>query len=370
MWIAALLGMATKYAEGFLAIKYRNIDSNGHVLGGPFYYIENGMGQRWKWLAKIFAIFGSCVALFGIGTFTQVSGISNSAKAIFDPKLKYTINIFGHDYSWAVIITGIIVTIVVALVVIGGIKRIAMTSQVIVPFMAGLYILAVVVLIICNIEKLPSTIAEIFSYAFGFKAVAGGTLASVAIAMQKGVARGIFSNEAGLGSAPIAAAAARTKEPTRQGLISMTGTFIDTVVVCTMTGLAIVMTGVWKDTKLEGVQVTIKAFQKGLSFIPSDVAAIVLMVCLFFFAFTSILGWNYYGERCVEYLTNKNKKMVLIYRCLFILAIFIGPYLTVTVVWTTADIFNGLMAIPNIIALIVLSPIIVLGTREYLNRNK
>ncbi|MBR2213079.1 MAG: sodium:alanine symporter family protein [Eubacterium sp.] len=370
MWIAALLGMATKYAEGFLAIKYRNIDSNGHVLGGPFYYIENGMGQRWKWLAKIFAIFGSCVALFGIGTFTQVSGISNSAKAIFDPKLKYTINIFGHDYSWAVIITGIIVTIVVALVVIGGIKRIAMTSQVIVPFMAGLYILAVVVLIICNIEKLPSTIAEIFSYAFGFKAVAGGTLASVAIAMQKGVARGIFSNEAGLGSAPIAAAAARTKEPTRQGLISMTGTFIDTVVVCTMTGLAIVMTGVWKDTKLEGVQVTIKAFQKGLSFIPSDVAAIVLMVCLFFFAFTSILGWNYYGERCVEYLTNKNKKMVLIYRCLFILAIFIGPYLTVTVVWTTADIFNGLMAIPNIIALLVLSPIIVLGTREYLNRNK
>ena len=370
MWIAALLGMATKYAEGFLAIKYRHIDSNGHVLGGPFYYIENGMGQRWKWLAKIFAIFGSCVALFGIGTFTQVSGISNSAKAIFDPKLKHTINIFGHDYSWAVIITGIIVTIVVALVIIGGIKRIAMTSQVIVPFMAGLYILAVVVLIICNIEKLPSTIAEIFSYAFGFKAVAGGTLASVAIAMQKGVARGIFSNEAGLGSAPIAAAAARTKEPTRQGLISMTGTFIDTVVVCTMTGLAIVMTGVWKDTKLEGVQVTIKAFQKGLSFVPSDVAAIVLMVCLFFFAFTSILGWNYYGERCVEYLTNKNKKLVLIYRCLFILAIFIGPYLTVTMVWTTADIFNGLMAIPNIIALLVLSPIIVLGTREYLNRNK
>lgn len=370
MWIAALLGMATKYAEGFLAIKYRHIDSNGHVLGGPFYYIENGMGQRWKWLAKIFAIFGSCVALFGIGTFTQVSGISNSAKAIFDPKLKHTINIFGHDYSWAVIITGIIVTIVVALVIIGGIKRIAMTSQVIVPFMAGLYILAVVVLIFCNIEKLPSTIAEIFSYAFGFKAVAGGTLASVAIAMQKGVARGIFSNEAGLGSAPIAAAAARTKEPTRQGLISMTGTFIDTVVVCTMTGLAIVMTGVWKDTKLEGVQVTIKAFQKGLSFVPSDVAAIVLMVCLFFFAFTSILGWNYYGERCVEYLTNKNKNLVLIYRCLFILAIFIGPYLTVTMVWTTADIFNGLMAIPNIIALLVLSPIIVLGTREYLNRNK
>ena len=258
----------------------------------------------------------------------------------------------------------------VALVVIGGIKRIAMTSQVIVPFMAGLYILAVIVLIICNIDKLPSAIVEIVSYAFGAKALAGGAFASIAIAMQKGVARGIFSNEAGLGSAPIAAAAARTKEPTRQGLISMTGTFIDTVVVCTMTGLAIVITGVWKDTKLEGVQVTIKAFQKGLSFVPSDVAAIVLMVCLIFFAFTSILGWNYYGERCVEYLTNKNRVLVLSYRFLFILAIFIGPYLTVSMVWTTADIFNGLMAIPNIIALLVLSPIIVLGTREYLNRNK
>ena len=370
MWIAALLGMATKYAEGFLAIKYRQIDSNGHVLGGPFYYIENGMGKRWKWLAKAFAIFGSFAALLGIGTITQVSGIANSAKAIFDPKLKNTISVFGHDYSWAVIITGIIVTIVVALVVIGGIKRIAMTSQVIVPFMAGLYILAVIILIICNIEKLPSAIAEIVSYAFGVKALAGGAFASIAIAMQKGVARGIFSNEAGLGSAPIAAAAARTKEPTRQGLISMTGTFIDTVVVCTMTGLAIVITGVWKDTKLEGVQVTIKAFQKGLSFVPSDVAAIVLMVCLIFFAFTSILGWNYYGERCVEYLTNKNKTLVLVYRFLFIFAIFIGPYLTVSMVWTAADIFNGLMAIPNIIAILVLSPIIVVGTRKYLNKNK
>lgn len=370
MWIAALLGMATKYAEGFLAIKYRQIDSNGHVLGGPFYYIENGMGKRWKWLAKAFAIFGSFAALLGIGTITQVSGIANSAKAIFDPKLKNTISVFGHDYSWAVIITGIIVTIVVALVVIGGIKRIAMTSQVIVPFMAGLYILAVIILIICNIEKLPSAIAEIVSYAFGVKALAGGAFASIAIAMQKGVARGIFSNEAGLGSAPIAAAAARTKEPTRQGLISMTGTFIDTVVVCTMTGLAIVITGVWKDTKLEGVQVTIKAFQKGLSFVPSDVAAIVLMVCLIFFAFTSILGWNYYGERCVEYLTNKNNTLVLVYRFLFIFAIFIGPYLTVSMVWTTADIFNGLMAIPNIIAILVLSPIIVVGTRKYLNKNK
>ena len=370
MWIAALLGMATKYAEGFLAIKYRHIDKNGHVLGGPFYYIEKGMGQKWKWLAKIFAIFGSCVALFGIGTFTQVSGIANSAKTIFDPNLKHTVSIFGHEYSWAVIIVAIVVTIAVALVVIGGIKRIAMASEVIVPFMAGLYIISVVALIICNITKLPAAIGEIFSYAFGFKALAGGAFASIAIAMQRGVARGIFSNEAGLGSAPIAAAAAKTKEPTRQGLISMLGTFIDTVVVCTMTGLAIVITGVWKDKSSEGVEVTIKAFQKGLTFIPNEVAAITLMVCLIFFAFTSIIGWNYYGERCVEYLTNKNKYLMMAYRCAFIAAIFIGPYLTVTVIWTTADIFNGLMAIPNIIAILVLSPIIVAGTREYLNKSK
>ncbi|HAR91638.1 MAG TPA: sodium:alanine symporter family protein [Eubacterium sp.] len=370
MWIAALLGMATKYAEGFLAIKYRHIDENGHVLGGPFYYIEKGMGQKWKWLAKIFAIFGSCVALFGIGTFTQVSGIANSAKTIFDPNLKHTVSIFGHEYSWAVIIVAIVVTIAVALVVIGGIKRIAMASEVIVPFMAGLYIISVVALIICNITKLPAAIGEIFSYAFGFKALAGGAFASIAIAMQRGVARGIFSNEAGLGSAPIAAAAAKTKEPTRQGLISMLGTFIDTVVVCTMTGLAIVITGVWKDKSSEGVEVTIKAFQKGLTFIPNEVAAITLMVCLIFFAFTSIIGWNYYGERCVEYLTNKNKYLMMAYRCAFIAAIFIGPYLMVTVIWTIADIFNGLMAIPNIIAILVLSPIIVAGTREYLNKSK
>ena len=368
MWIAALLGMATKYAEGFLAIKYRHIDEKGHVLGGPFYYIEKGMGQKWKWLAKLFAIFGSCVALFGIGTFTQVNGIANSAKTIFDPNLKHTVSIFGREYSWAVIIVAIVLTIVVALVIIGGIKRIALASEIVVPFMAGLYIISVITLIICNITKLPAAIGEIFSYAFGFKAIAGGTLASIAIAMRMGVARGIFSNEAGLGSAPIAAAAAKTKEPVRQGLISMIGTFVDTVVVCTMTGLAIVITGVWRDKSLEGVEVTIKAFQKGITFIPNNVAAIMLMICLIFFAFTSIIGWNYYGERCIEYLTNKNKILMMAYRCVFIAAIFIGPYLTVTAIWTITDIFNGLMAIPNIIALLALSPIIVVGTREYLNK--
>ena len=368
MWIAALLGMATKYSEGFLAIKYRHISLKGHVLGGPFYYIEGGMGLRWKWLAKFFAFFGAMAALLGIGTFTQVNGIANSVKGIFDPKVENTVALFGKDYSISVVITAIVLTAIVAAVVIGGIKRISTVSEIVVPFMAGLYILAVIVLIIFNIEKLPMAVKEIVTDAFGARAIGGGAFASIAIAMQKGVARGIFSNEAGLGSAPIAAAAAKTKEPVKQGLVSMTGTFIDTVVVCTMTGLAIVITGVWKDKSLEGVNMTIKAFQKGLTFVPNQVAGIVLMACLMFFAFTSILGWNYYGERCVEYLTRKSKTMIMIYRILFITAVFIGPYMTVQAVWTIADIFNGLMAIPNIIAILVLSPVIVKGTNEFFKR--
>lgn len=370
MWIAALLGMATKYAEGFLAIKYRKVDSDGHVLGGPFYYIEKGMGEKWKWLAKTFAFFGACVGLFGIGTISQVNGIANASKTIFDPNKKHMISIFGRHYSIAVVIAAVVVTVVVALVVIGGIQRIAKASEIIVPFMAGLYVFSVIVLILFNIDKLPMALKQIITYAFGAKAIAGGAFTSFTIALQKGVARGIFSNEAGLGSAPIAAAAARTKEPVRQGLISMTGTFVDTVIVCTMTGLAIVITGVWKDNSIEGVEVTIKAFQKGLPFIPNSLASILLLVSLVFFAFTTILGWNYYGERCVEYLSNQNNKIVMVYRGLYILAVFIGPYLTVSAVWTIADIFNGLMAIPNIIAILFLSPVIVAGTREYLNRKK
>ncbi len=370
MWIAALLGMATKYAEGFLAIKYRHINEKGHVLGGPFYYIEKGMGANWKWLARLFAFFGACVGLLGIGTFAQVNGISNSVKGIFDPKMKHVVTLFGKDYSVAVVITACIVTIIAAAVVIGGIKRIAAVSEFVVPFMAGIYILLVIILVIINIDKLPEAIREIIEGAFGARAIGGGAAASFAIALQRGVARGIFSNEAGLGSAPIAAAAAKTKEPVRQGLVSMTGTFIDTVVVCTMTGLAIVITGAWKNANLEGVNVTIKAFKDGLPFLPGNAAGILLMVCLVFFAFTTILGWNYYGERCVEYLTNESKAAVIVYRVLYILAVFIGPYMTVKLVWTIADILNGFMAIPNIIAILALSPIIVKGTKEYFNRVK
>ena len=310
MWVAAFFGMATKYAEGFLAVRYRTIDDEGHVLGGPFYYIENGMGHKWKWLAKIFAFFGTCVGLFGIGTFTQVNGIASATLSFFDPNKENTVKILGAEYSIVTVITAIILAIFVGLVVIGGLQRIAKVSQVVVPFMAIIYIVAVLVLIVANIEKLPGALATIVEYAFGAKAAAGGVLAAIGISMQKGIARGIFSNEAGLGSAPIAAAAAKTKEPVRQGLVTMTGTFIDTIIVCTLTGLSIVMMGSYQVKGIEGVQVTTEAFQKGLHFLPGEVSAFILMICLVFFAFTTILGWDYYGERCLEYLTNRNKNAV------------------------------------------------------------
>ena len=256
------------------------------------------------------------------------------------------------------------------LVVIGGIQRISKVSQIIVPFMAVLYIVVCLVLIIVNINKVPAAFETIVKCAFKPMSFAGGVTASLAIAMQKGVARGIFSNEAGLGSAPIAAAAAQTKEPVRQGLVTMTGTFIDTIIVCTMTGLSIVMMGSWQDGSLEGIAVTTDAFQKGLFFMPGQVAAFILMICLVFFAFTTILGWDYYGERCLEYLTNGSKVSVQIYRWLYILCVFIGPYMTVKAVWTIADIFNGLMAIPNIIALLALSSVVVAETKDYFARHK
>ena len=364
MVIAAFFGMATKYAEGLLAIKYRTIDEEGHVLGGPFYYIENGMGKKWTWLAKIFAFFGAGVGLFGIGTFTQVNSIASAVKNFFDPDMAHTVSLLGGNYSWATVIAGLFLTVCVGLVVLGGIQRIAKVSEIIVPFMAVLYVGLAVIIIITNITAVPAALASIVKSAFTGSALAGGAVGSMFVAMQKGVARGIFSNESGLGSAPIAAAAARTKEPVRQGLVSMTGTFIDTIVICTMTGLSIVLAGSWLNPELEGVAITMDAFQKGLPF-PSFVATFSLMLCLVFFAFTTILGWNYYGERCVEYLFNRNKGVVMGYRILYILAVFIGPYMTVKAVWNIADIFNALMAFPNLIALLALNGVIVKETRDF-----
>ena len=366
MEIAALFGMATKYAEGFLAIRYRTVDKDGHYLGGPFYYIENGMGSRWKWLAKLFAVFGMLAGLLGIGTITQINGITSAANNFFDPdKSHIAFTLFEQNYTWTTVIMGLIITICAALVIIGGLKRISQISQVVVPFMAIAYVLCCVILIVCNIGAIPHAVVEIVRSAFGMDAVAGGALGAIIVAMQKGIARGIFSNEAGLGSAPIAAAAARTKEPVRQGLVTMTGTFIDTIVICTMTGLAIVVSGKWSNPNLQGVEITDAAFQSGLPF-PGKVSSFILMACLVFFAFTTILGWSYYSERCLTYLRGKaSHTMTLIFRWLYIAAVFIGPYLTVEAVWDTADVFNGLMAFPNIIALLALSGIIAADTKQY-----
>ena len=369
MVIAALFGMATKYSEGLLAIKYRVIEPVGHVLGGPFYYIEHGMGKKWKWLAKLFAFFGVCVGLLGLGTFTQINGISSAVNNFFDPNMSNTVKIFGMEYSWTVIITGIIVTVCTGLVIIGGIKRISTVSEFVVPFMAILYVTVCVIILIVNIKAIPAAFGEIIAGAFGFKAAAGGMLGAMVLAMQKGVARGIFSNEAGLGSAPIAAAAAQTKEPARQGLVTMTGTFIDTIVICTMTGLCIVITGAWRpELALEGVGVTTYAFQNGLFFLPGAVPAFIIMLCLVFFAFTTILGWDYYSEKCLEYLSGGNLKAVKVYRWIYILAVFFGPYMTISAVWTIADIFNGLMALPNLIAIVALSGVIASETKKYFNK--
>ena len=370
MVVAAFFGMATKYSEGLLAVKYRTVDPDGHTLGGPFYYIEKGMGTQWRWLAKIFAFFGVCVGLMGIGTFTQVNGIASAVKNFFDPDSQMMVNLpLVGEYSIAVVISSFVLAICVALVVIGGIKRIADVSQIIVPFMSVIYLVFCVSLILLNITHVPEAIVVIVKGAFNPQSVTGGIVGTMFIAMQKGVARGIFSNEAGLGSAPIAAAAAQTKEPVRQGLVSMTGTFIDTIVICTMTGLSIVVTGAWQVEGIEGVQVTTYAFQNGLP-IPPTISAFVLMICLIFFAFTTILGWDYYSERCLEYLSNRNMKVVKAYRWLYILAVFIGPYMTLSAVWTIADIFNGLMALPNMIALIVLSGVVVKETKSYFERHK
>ncbi len=370
MEVAAFFGMATKYSEGLLAIKYRRKDKNGQYIGGPFYYIENGMGQKWKWLAKLFAIFGLLAGLMGIGTITQINGITSAANNFFDPEKLHTISLFGMDYTWTQIIAGLVITICVALIVIGGIKRIASVSEIVVPVMVVLYIGCCILILVTHITEIPAAIVTIVESAFGMRAVAGGVLGAIFASMQSGVARGIFSNEAGLGSAPIAAAAARTNEPARQGLVTMTGTFIDTIIVCTMTGLSIVLSGCLEtNPELQGVEVTNAAFQYGLPF-PAKVSSFILMICLVFFAFTTILGWNYYSERCLSYLTGSNKTATMVFRWLYIAAVFIGPYLTVEAVWNMADIFNGLMALPNIVALIALSGVVSMETKAYLQKLK
>ncbi|PRR78096.1 Amino-acid carrier protein AlsT [Clostridium liquoris] len=351
MWVAAFFGMATKYAEGLLAVKYRVTDKNGQMSGGPMYYIERGLGN--KWLAKIFAVFGIGVAYFGIGTFAQINAMSDSLM---------------DSYGVPVIVTGIIITILVAMVTLGGIKSIAKVSEKIVPFMAILYMAASLVILAVNIKLVPAAIALVINSAFKPTAAVGGFLgATVRQAIQNGVARGVFSNESGLGSAPIAAAAAKTKSCVRQGLISMTGTFIDTIVICTMTGITLILTGTWK-SDLAGAAMTNAAFTNGMPI--ASLGKFIITVGLLFFAFTTILGWNYYGERCTEYLFGV--KGIKPYRYIFIGIVAIGglSILKLDLIWVIADIVNGLMAIPNLIALVGLSGIVVSETKMYFTKIK
>ena len=385
MEVAAFFGMATKYAEGLLAVKYREIAPDGTVLGGPFYYIERGLKGRfglksWKWLAVLFAAFGTLAGIMGIGTITQIHGITSAVQRFFDPgfdpaNMATGLQLFGTTYSVPVVVAGVVVTLCVGLVVIGGLKRIAAVSTVVVPFMAIFYVVIIAFLLLGNMSKLTAALELIVRSAFNPSAFTGGMVGTIFIAMQKGVARGIFSNEAGLGSAPIAAAAAKTNEPARQGLVCMTGTFIDTIVICTMTGLAIVITGAWEPSLgLKGVDITIEAFRRGLAFLgPGSgwVSGLFLMTALAFFAFTTILGWDYYSEKCLEYLVGtKRRWAVKAYRLAYVAVVFVGPYLTVSVVWGLADTFNGLMAFPNLVALVLLSPVVWRVTKDYLERTK
>lgn len=370
MILTACFGMATKYAEGTLAVKYRDIDEDGHVLGGTFYYIERGMRERFhgnfRWLAKLFAFFGAAAGLLGIGTMTQINGIASVVEGFFDPQRSSTVPLFGADYTWAVVITAAVVTVLTALVIVGGIKRISSVAEVIVPFMFLLYIASGLYVILYNAGNLPSALGAVFSGAFkGTAAVGGFAGAAVAQAIQKGISRGIFSNESGLGSAPIAAAAGRVDWAAEQGLVSMLGTFFDTIIICNITGLCIVSTGAWQVPGLQGVQITAEAFRRSFFFAPR-VGEFVIMVSLVLFAFTTILGWNYYGSRCIEYLCNKSRKAARIYGWLWVLAVLVGPFLAVSAVWGIADILNGLMAFPNLIALSCLSGIVARETDRFL----
>lgn len=380
MWLAALLGMATKYAECLLAVHFREVKPDGHILGGPFYTMEKGVGEKCKWLGKLlavlFAIFGTMVGLFGIGTFSQVNSIT-SAIETFSTSFVGTsgslaaITILGiGTYSVVVVVASLILAILVALVIIGGLKRISSVAGVIVPVMAVLYVILGCVAIFCNISHVTEAFEQIFQGAFGFKAAAGGAVGAMIVAMQKGIARGIFSNEAGLGSAPIAASTAKVDHAVQQGIVSMTGTFFDTIVICSITALVIIISGAWRpELGFSGFGITNAAFQMLLPRVPGQFISFILMICLVLFAFTTILGWDYYSERCIEYLSKGNMKPVKVYRWLYIIAVFIGPYMTISAVWTIADIVNGLMAIPNIISLLILSGLTVKLTQDFFKGN-
>jgi AGCS family alanine or glycine:cation symporter len=344
MWCTALVGMATKFSEAVLAVHYREQDEAGNHIGGPMFYIRNGLGKNWAWLGATFAVFGA-IAGFGIGNTIQANSVADALQSSF---------------SIPPVFTGIGLAIIVGLVLFGGIQRIARVANKLVPFMAVAYVLAGLIVIFMNIGELPAAFALILKQAFTPTAAAGGFAgAAVWAAIRYGVARGIFSNEAGLGSAPIAHAAAQTDNPVRQGTVAMLGTFLDTIVICTITGLVIVMTGAWTSGE-NGASLTTHAFELALP----NVGGYIVTLGLALFAFTTILGWSYYGEKCVEYLFGI--RSIAWYRLLWVLAVFIGADLQLKFIWLVADTLNALMAIPNLIALVLLSPVVFKLSREYI----
>ncbi len=350
MWISAILGMATKYAECVLAVKFRIKDDKGQMAGGPMYYIENGLGKKFKWQAILFAFFGTFTALLGCGTFPQVNAIAESV---------------GSAFNVPIPIVGAIVTILVAVVVFGGISSISKVAEFIVPVMAILYIGGCIVALILNASMIPVAFGKIFEAAFTPYAMGGGVAGTVIIsvmtAMRTGVARGVYTNEAGLGSAPIVVAAAQTNSPVRQGLISMIGVFLTTIIICTMTGLVVIMSGLLDTTDLDGGVLSNTAFQMAL---PGNIGVYIVSIGLIFFAFTTIIGWCYYGERCVVYLANSTK-LVLAFRIVYVLCVASAPYLSLQAIWTLADITNALMAFPNLVGLLLLSPIVIKETNDF-----
>lgn len=342
MWCTALVGMATKYSEAVLAVHYRETDELGQKVGGPMYYIRNGLGERFRWLAFLFALFGA-FAGFGLANTVQSNTVAQ---------------VLGNSFNVPTIATGVVLAVLVASVILGGIKRIAQVAGRLVPFMALSYILASLAVLVVNVEAIPNAIALIFKSAFSPVAATGGFAgAAVMVAIRMGVARGIFSNEAGLGSAPIAHAAAETNSPVRQGSIAMLGTFIDTIIVCTLTGLVLISTGVWTGGE-EGAVMTALAFQQSLPYGDK-----IVTICLVLFAFTTMLGWSYYGERCAEYLLGP--RVILPFRLLWVAGIFIGTQLSLKLVWNIADALNALMALPNLLALLLLSPVVFRLTQAY-----
>ncbi|MGY0218470.1 alanine/glycine:cation symporter family protein [Endozoicomonadaceae bacterium StTr2] len=346
MWCTALVGMATKFSEAVLAVKYREVDEHGNYVGGPMYYIKNGLGSKWAWLGTVFASFAA-IAAFGIGNTVQANSVADVLEANFSVP------------TW---MTGVVIMVLVGAVLLGGVKRIGAVAGSLVPFMAVAYLIAGLAVLAINAEQLPHAIELVFTYAFTESAAEGGFAgAAVWMAIRFGVARGIFSNEAGLGSAPIAHAAAQTKDPVRQGLVAMLGTFIDTIIICSITGLAIISSGVWT-SGVSGAALTSAAFAQALPGLGNYIIAISLTI----FAFTTILGWALYGERSVMYLFGV--KAVTPYRILWILAIPAGAVLSLDFIWLVADTLNAMMAVPNLIALALLSPVVFKLAREYFAR--